>query len=1587
MIRFDETVQSPGTEMTEETTEETVDEQAYPSEEEIHQQFEQLEEQPVLDEYDARVGEMREDIPEEDDEVHTEFDPSKEPHVPNEREAEIIEQTPDWDIVGLDPSSVYEMYEAGRISEEQVRGYTARKDFQMNGLMGMRPSRLMTGLEEGWLEERDARAYVDFHNNRPLFAMKDLGKTVYGAVKEGPVKGPFRAWGDLTQWLEHDSPMAQFGEHLSRQVVERMGFTYDETIEEQVMNPRVHPEDVFKVTSEFMEQHLTWLHDIDKRMSTNYTKPGTMLQTIGQFMATYAGIQAVAPSGKVASKLLKSRILRPLYNWSPNTARFTANRLEHTFVKGAMADFIGMEPYEEGLFDMLSEWDRTSQSVLVNAFKTDPSNPAAVERVKQVIEGTLMGGAAEAVFAAFRRVWRGHWASHTNPYEAVDEIDNMVLRNIGEDFLNETDSLYRMKRRDPTNPYGVNPQERPLADVRKNYHTKSRIQVRYKLEGEKGYRSQGFESEDLFDQWRRENADKLTDVQKGYTRQDRGITVEYKVKGDKKYRSRYFDNERELEEWYKRTVNPENDFESGLLRSTEGAGSPNLIRKTVDKPVNEKQPWELTRKEWRKNPQARPDGAVKEDHFVAPAGKPAKWKNEVVDREHYEEIQKAVSRGEPVPEDVLRDYPDLFERVFGRQPGDTLTPRPTEEPTVTSRETTDPPPDRAREVSDGPHIDARKAERPEPGKPYGKRVLKETDEDEIFQDSLALLDGRLPSPEGQPFLERMNIPDAHLRIAENIRSLRVPDMYQMGVADVRSPRPVGAHIPRAAQEEKAANELAKLLSDKPDRVMKRFRRWMGHSDDMTARMYAMRDYLGGYLRDIDQASKNLDQLSPEQVAELGHHMSNIQEIVSMVYGIRSSAGRNLDAFKEMEPVLRQTLDLIRHAKNPADKLKLTKQATGGGNLFLRTYLEYVQGDLLFKPMTQIINMTGSSLALLNERLKRSIGVRLHARKTGVPEFKKELEAQNHGARVGIIEALRVPGFNKKNFYKPQLWGNMWKRAMEEDKEVGSVWRGIATGRHQLDPKAKTTGQTAHSGFKEVERGVGSILDDWGLNTSPWHNYARMTFRGLWQLPFLPFRMLTGGDEFIRSIAHFQEIHAQTARNYVRKAHKEGWDMSDEAIRKDIERQLASSTEDLWVAGREKGRQATFTEDLAKGSRTKAAKKGEELLNTTMGLVFKSQAVPFYRVLINLSKYTGRNSPLGVFSRRQRDKIRAGGIERTEAITGMAGGTALLVSGIALHRMGYLTGRAPTGQKSTWDNVGKQEYSFTTPSMDNYIGYNRFDPAATLLMAGANLSVAYDEMWEYLDEEPDRRVVGDLMSPVMGVISDPIVQKTFMEGMTSQLQMIADFDRSSWGNYFVRQLDMQAPGSTTLKYWQEMQDEVLREMETAKDVYLSRVDSAARLPRRHSWYGDIQKRDPDWPFPGAIRQRIRKDDPVAEWCLALGIPMDPPNDYMTIEGQQVQLTPEEKDRYMQLIEQLPVQEKMTEMVESEYFKNLIPEQQEKVLTRMRDHARDIARKHFIAGETQIQDYVIRQYEEMEKVRKGIKDPDYRVPPSIADFVTD
>lgn len=302
------------------------------------------------------------------------------------------------------------------------------------------------------------------------------------------------------------------------------------------------------------------------------------------------------------------------------------------------------------------------------------------------------------------------------------------------------------------------------------------------------------------------------------------------------------------------------------------------------------------------------------------------------------------------------------------------------------------------------------------------------------------------------------------------------------------------------------------------------------------------------------------------------------------------------------------------------------------------------------------------------------------------------------------------------------------------------------------------------------------------------------------------RALAAEDDLFKSMAYRSNMHREALRRGVQAREVQGLDDNQTAaVIRDF---LENPTDEMRLQSDDFALYATFQNPLGETGRTI-----QGLVNKVPGL---KMIAPFIRTPTNLFKgaFIDR-TPIGLFSKRIRDDIAAGGARRDMVLARVSMGSLTAASVALAVSGGVITGGGPSNfrARKTLEATGWRPYSMRTlnpvTGKVTYNSYARAEPLAFIMGAVADAA----EMSEWMDVDPDldseAEVANKMMASIVGGIADNTMSKTFLSGLSRFNDALMDPDRhlKSWMDSMTGAL---IPYSALRRDLTRIQDPVIRQ---------------------------------------------------------------------------------------------------------------------------------------------------------------------------------
>lgn len=586
------------------------------------------------------------------------------------------------------------------------------------------------------------------------------------------------------------------------------------------------------------------------------------------------------------------------------------------------------------------------------------------------------------------------------------------------------------------------------------------------------------------------------------------------------------------------------------------------------------------------------------------------------------------------------------------------------------------------------------------------------------------------------------------------------------------------------------------------------------------------------------------------------------QLQARVAGLASEAGRSLRQFRRVlqeSPSIGQGIDEAIAAL-PGDLRQIAEKVAAGG----RTGAVHALGELraptwkdmlaefgaaakISGPLTQLRNIVGNAAAAAIRPVER--------------------------AATGIAEAARslITGQPRERFVGEAVADVFGKAAALKDASRNFI-RALAS--EEFGSRAREAGR------------IGVIPGRTG------------------RIVRLPFRFLTGVDEFWREINRRGTIYAKAYREVA----KDGQPLSE--MGSAIARFVSNPSVEVAERIEREVSEYLFQSELSDSMRLLLANRNKYLVARIL--------FPFFRTPVNLVKFVFERSPLGVLSPRNIAGFRAGGAAASEAAARIMVGS-MISAAVALRAAeGLITAGGPEDrkQRELLQAQGWQPYSVKVG--DRWVSYRGFDPIASFL---SNV-VSYLEV----RSEPEQLVAAVKLAKQVG---RNISNATWLTGMRTVLDALDDPERygenlisSTIGGFVPRMLD---PITKAL-------DPMLREAKGAvQQVQRQLPRLSRRLPARRDVLGR-EIRPEGGPLRGLFPSvSTEREEPALRELSRLGLGIPEPARTIRRHGE-TRVVPQALRRRLQVERGIQIKQRIDELLKDSEYQTLRDDEKRIVVQR-------------------------------------------------------
>lgn len=315
----------------------------------------------------------------------------------------------------------------------------------------------------------------------------------------------------------------------------------------------------------------------------------------------------------------------------------------------------------------------------------------------------------------------------------------------------------------------------------------------------------------------------------------------------------------------------------------------------------------------------------------------------------------------------------------------------------------------------------------------------------------------------------------------------------------------------------------------------------------------------------------------------------------------------------------------------------------------------------------------------------------------------------------------------------------------------------------------------------------------------------------------PTRALMAEDEFFKSVAYRGELNALAYREALQRG-------KNAKERERIFAELRDNPTDLMIDRAVKlARYQTFQAPL-KGPGVQL----QQLANKgPMKLL-----IPFVRTPLNLLKYATERSPFAPVLSEFRDAMKAGGMQRDQALARVTMGSGLAALAVSWGLDGRLSGSGPVDprEREALMNTGWQPFSIKVG--DKWYSYQRIDPFARVLSTAADFATFGD----YMNAKERENVARSISLAVARNIST----MPTLDPAASAFEALSDPDR--YLERYAKNLAASVAVPNIVTQINSVIDPDMREAETLMETIKQRVPIVSKtLPARVNTWGQPIKR--------------------------------------------------------------------------------------------------------------------------------------------------
>lgn len=396
--------------------------------------------------------------------------------------------------------------------------------------------------------------------------------------------------------------------------------------------------------------------------------------------------------------------------------------------------------------------------------------------------------------------------------------------------------------------------------------------------------------------------------------------------------------------------------------------------------------------------------------------------------------------------------------------------------------------------------------------------------------------------------------------------------------------------------------------------------------------------------------------------------------------INTSAKRPDDIVANAELLVLQ-LDNLKSGKTQ-EITAFTKKAT---NAFLGASVEWWKAQILSGVPTQAVNITGN--AVWN-------GWETYVLKSVASVFGETRKA------VGKTVGIEVKDYVSIDEAQAGYIAN-----------ANAVFDGVALAGRAFVKDDSIYGGTKTDTDGDIEKFLNLMMGNEAVSNAGEKNYRTMVADVVGAGSKVPFRFLTAGDEFFKTMAFKRDLVALSVRDG-KKLGLEG----DELI-EHMNKVLENPSDEMYELALQSSRESTFTEENLGGLTGAMASGAKEMVKLYKPLEF---LLPFITTPSNIAAKATELSALSIAAPKLWGEIAAGGARADMAAAKMTTGIAISVAAYSLYQQGLITGGGDPSTKGFNNLLQKEGWQANSFKVnDEYYAYDRFEPIGAAISMMAN----------------------------------------------------------------------------------------------------------------------------------------------------------------------------------------------------------------------------------------------------------------------------